>query len=257
MEAQTAKSREIVEVRRNAHTREVGSLLNLLDAERGVLELEHELEALRRRSVEIGHELASLRAEERAFVDEWRRRAGEELIATVRDRNQAMEELVKADRRQALVQLRAPEDAIVLEIADRSVGSVVREAESLLTLVPVGGTNEVEAEIEARDVGLVRTGDPVRIKLEAFPFQRHGTLSGTLRTISADAFEREPQRGVGAFFKARVSLAEPMALKDLPDDFTLTPGLEAVAEIRVKTRSVLSYFLYPVIRVLDESIREP
>ena len=161
---------------------------------------------------------------------------------------------------------------MVLEVAKRSVGSVIREAEPLVTLVPADVPLEVEAEIPSRDIGLVRVGDFVRVKLDAFPFQRHGTLSGEIRTISADAFTHDPTQGAqggansispdaprpaaGAVFRTRIRLTGTR-LEAVPDGTLLSPGMVASAEIRVGTRSVLSYFLYPVIRALDESIREP
>ena len=43
----------------------------------------------------------------------------------------------------------------------------------------------------------------------------------------------------------------------VPDGFRLIPGMKVRAEIKVGTRSVISYFLYPVIRALDEGLREP
>ena len=82
----------------------------------------------------------------------------------------------------------APADAIVLEVADRSVGSVVKEAEALYTLVPLDSPLEAEVSVEDRDIGRAATGASVRLKLDAWPFQRHGTLDGRLRTVSQESF---------------------------------------------------------------------
>lgn len=78
----------------------------------------------------------------------------------------------------------------MLEVAQRSIGSVLREAEPLVTLVPVAAPVEAEVSIAARDIGQVAAGDTVRVKLDAFPFQKHGTAGGLVRTLSADAFQR-------------------------------------------------------------------
>jgi hemolysin D len=153
------------------------------------------------------------------------------------------------------VALTAPADAVVLEVAKRSIGSIVREAEPVFTLVPLDVPLEAEVLVEARDIGHVGPEQEVRVKLDAFPFQKHGTASGVVRTISEDAFTDEG-KGERSFYRARVVLTDSR-LERIPETFRLIPGMTVVAEIKVGRRSVLSYFLYPLLRGLDESIREP
>lgn len=259
---------EVEDIRRQLQERQTGSRLTWLEARVERLRIRDELTALQDREQASAHELRGIQADRAAFVDEWRRKTAEELVEQSRQRATLVEQIAKAERRRSLVTLTAPVDAVVLEVAKRSVGSVIREAEPLVTLVPADVPLEVEAEIPSRDIGLVRVGDFVRVKLDAFPFQRHGTLPGEIRTISADAFTHDaqgaqgaanpdgPRAGPGAVFRARIRLTDTR-LEAVPAGTNLSPGMVASAEIRVGTRSVLSYFLYPVIRVLDESIREP
>jgi HlyD family secretion protein len=259
---------EVEDIRRQLQERQTGSRLTWLEARVERLRMRDDLTALQDREQASAHELRGIQADRAAFIDEWRRKTAEELVEQTRQRATLVEQIAKAERRRSLVTLTAPVDAVVLEVAKRSVGSVIREAEPLVTLVPADVPLEVEAEIPSRDIGLVRVGDFVRVKLDAFPFQRHGTLPGEIRTISADAFTHDPQGTqaaanpdgprptAGAVFRTRIRLTDTR-LEAVPAGTNLSPGMVASAEIRVGTRSVLSYFLYPVIRVLDESIREP
>lgn len=251
---------EVESIRRQSQERQTGSRLTWLEARNERLRVRDDLAAMQDREREAMHELAGVEAERAAFVDEWRRKATEDLVEQSRQRTTLVEQIAKAERRRSLVTMTASVDAVVLEVAKRSVGSVIKEAEPLVTLVPSDVPLEVEVDIPSRDVGLVRVGDTVRVKLDAFPFQRHGTLTGEVRTISADAFQRETKDGgkdAGtAVFRARVRLTATH-LDGVPENTRLSPGMVAAAEIRIGTRSVLSYFLYPVVRALDESIREP
>ena len=145
---------------------------------------------------------------------------------------------------------------MVLDVATRSVGSIVREAEPLVTLVPLDVPQDIEIEIEPKDVGSIRPGDPVRIKVEALPFQRHGTIDGEVRMISSDAFQKNVGGQARPVFRGRVRIVN-VSLRDVPPDFRLIPGMTVQAEIRVGERRVISYFLYPVLRVFDEGLREP
>jgi hemolysin D len=116
-------------------------------------------------------------------------------------------------------------------------------------------------------VARLRVGDTVYVKLDALPFQRHGALTGRLRVITENSFQQDkdapqgPQTGKDpdgrpAFFRARVSLGQ-VTLQDVPANFRLIPGMTTTAEILVDKRTIISYLLDPVIKVFDESLREP
>jgi HlyD family secretion protein len=70
----------------------------------------------------------------------------------------------------------------------------MKEAEQLYTLVPLDSPLETEVLVEGLDVGHVKTGSLTRLKLEAWPFQKHGTLTGQLRTLSEDTFNPDPKK---------------------------------------------------------------
>lgn len=239
-----------------------GAKMRLLESRERRQEVERDLLLARNREVEQKRELAAAEAERTAFVREWRQKTMEELVSTKRDRDAASEQLTKADRRTRLITLVAPEDSVVLDIAKRSVGSVVREAEPLVTLVPLNETLEAEVQIDSADIGYVKLGDHTRLKIDAFPFQKHGTASGEVAVLSEDAFARDPNAmrsgavQTDAYYLGRIKLGDTR-LRAAGKHFRLLPGMTLSAEIVVGKRSVISYFLYPLIRALDESIREP
>ena len=74
---------------------------------------------------------------------------------------------------------------MVLEVpAKLSVGSVLKEGDTLMTLAPMNAPVEAEIEIASRDVGFIRPGDPVTIKIDAFDFAAHGTVEGVVKSIA-------------------------------------------------------------------------
>ena len=245
---------EIEGMRSELMRREVGSRLNLLEARNARLDLEGQVEHLQQSHAERQHELARARAERDKYVEAFRQGALEELVRLRPEYRAAMEELGKATLRRQLVALTAPVDAVVLEVGQESVGSVVREAEALFTLVPLDVPLEAEVAVETRDIGYVTLDQQARIKFEAFPFQKHGTATGSVRTISEDALADEVTGR--PFYRARVSLDET-DLRNIPDNYRLLPGMTTSAEIKVGNRNVLSYFFYPLLRGLDESLKEP
>lgn len=250
---------EIQNMRAELLARNSGSRLNLLEARDQKLEVERLLSAAVNTEAELNQEQAVIAAERASFLMDWRQKAAEELVTARRERDAVTEQLSKAARRNELVTLTAPADAVVLEIGKRSVGSIAQAAEPLVTMVPAEAPLEAEVQIEAPDVGLLRLDDTARIKLEAFPFQRHGTLPARLRTISEDAFARkEGDKSLNgqAYYVARLEITGS-DLRAIPPDTRLLPGLTLSSEIVVGRRTVLSYFLYPLMKAFDESLREP
>ncbi len=235
------------------------SQMGLLEAKTQRLEAENAFEDATSKSKQLVEQVMQARHAQEAYVKGWRQKLGEDLVKARRERDAVREQLSKVERRGALVFLTAPYDATVLEINKRSVGSVAKEADPILTLVPAGDDLELEIQIAAEDIGFVRKDDPVRVKLDAFPFQKHGTLTGKLTVLGADSVAVDPSgsgRQTRAYYSARVT-GIAGKLRAVPADMALAPGMTVVAEIRVGERSVISYFLYPLIKAFDEGIREP
>jgi HlyD family secretion protein len=232
--------------------------LQLLEAQQRTKEVERELALVISREQEITRELGAFEAEKIAFEKGWRQKTLEDMLALSRDRDSVKEQLLKADRRSKLVTLVSPVDSVVLEIAKLSPGSIIKEAETFFTLVPLNVVLEAEVNIDSVDVGYIKLGHPVRIKLDAYPFQKHGTLDGTVRTISEDAFRRDAadKTGASAYYLGRVTL-EKMSLKNMIEGSRLLPGMSLTAEIVVGQRSVISYLAWPLTKGLGEAIREP
>ncbi|ANL44428.1 MULTISPECIES: HlyD family type I secretion periplasmic adaptor subunit [Rhizobium] len=249
--------------RKKLYDTESGSLLTMLGSRDARLDVEADITAVRGKADEAAHTYAKLLADRQAFIEDFRRAAMEQLADLRSQRDMAGEELKKLELRRNMVALTAPADAVVLDLAQRSVGSVVREAEPVVTLVPINVPLEAEVSINTRDIGRVAVGKEARIKLDAYPFQKYGTASGEVRTISQDTFltgQQEqtatPGQPAAPFFKARILLADTrLNVADVP--VRLLPGMTVSTEIKVGNRTVISYFLYPLLRGLDNAIREP
>lgn len=256
LEARFKSLQELEQMQERLVNQNFGAKQALLQARDRKLEVERDLRLTRNRENELLREIATTKAEKDAFQKDWQQRTLEELAEARRNRDNAAQQLKKAQRRQNLISLISPIDAIVLEVAPRSVGSVIREAEPFITLVPIGVPLEVELQVDAPDVGFLRIGQMVRVKLDAFPFQKHGTLNGQLKFISQDTFFPSQTSGGSAYYLSRATLTG-LKLDRVDPDFQLLPGMTLRGEIRIGQKSVLSYFLYPIIGTLDQSLKEP
>lgn len=230
----------------------------LLDIQDRLLEAQRSLQLTKSHQAELLRDLAAAQAEKSAFQTGWRQKMLEELLSVSRERDALKEQLDKAARHNSLVTIVAPVDAVILEMAKVSQGSIIREAEALFTLIPLGDTLRAEVQIDSADIGLLRAGDLGNIKVDAFPFQQYGFLKGKLTQISQDSFRRDPNTGPSgeSYYTAKIELSK-QTLDNMPPHAKLLPGMGLTAEIVVGKRTVMSYLIWPLVKASSEALREP
>ncbi|WP_431303987.1 HlyD family type I secretion periplasmic adaptor subunit [Sediminicoccus sp. BL-A-41-H5] len=256
---------QIESMRENLARQEIGSRLNLLLAADSRLEVSRALSAAEGTVRTAERDIEAIRAERNAFLGQWRTRTAQDLATRRTEFADADERLNKARLRRTLVEMRAPMDAVVLEFGRTAPGAVLQSGELLMTLVPLNAPLEVEADIQARDMGFIAPGDRVAVKLEAYNFVRHGLARGAVRTVSEDTFGRDsnqPGREQNtqlrpAFYRARIAIEDISELRNLPADFRLTPGMPVAADIVVGHRTILSYLFESAMSGMSRGMREP
>ena len=189
-------------------------------------------------------------------------------LADVRARiAQLQPALDKSAYREGLMELKAPQSGTVKDLATTTVGAVVQPGTVVLTIVPKGEQLYADVSIKNEDVGFVHVGQHVQIKLAAYPFQRHGMLSGKVIRLSADARELPYQQNAngqpeanpvqqGGTYKARIQLAGQSLVDAQGNVLVTAPGMQVVAEISQGKRTVLEYLLSPVRKATQEAARE-
>lgn len=255
-------ARQVEEMRSTLLQSQNGSRLTLLEAESTRIRAEGDLREAENRLGELRHSEQSREAERQAFVESWSRELTEALVKARTELANVSASLAKASRLHDLVVVTAPADGIVLDIAPRTEGSVVREAEPLLTIVPKDAPMIAEVMIASSDVGYAKEGADTKLKIDAFPYQQYGLVNGRLESIGEESSVPGAAGDVaasgrgGAVHRARVALVNGHLLH-APNGTRLIPGMTLTAEIKCGARSVLAYFLNPLTRGLSESFREP
>ena len=162
------------------------------------------------------------------------------------------QELKKAEQRDRLTRLTAPVDGTVQQLAIHTQGGVVTEAQPLMVIVPSDQPVEVEAMLENKDIGFVRAGQEVEIKVETFSFTKYGVVQGVVQSISNDAIEDEK---LGLVYSTRILLKDS-SIQVGANRIDLSPGMAVRAEVKTDKRKVIDYFLSPLKEYQDESLKE-
>lgn len=261
IEQQLGVAVEIEGMRERLADREVGSRLSLLQSRAARLDAEQERRRHDARSEEIALRLTAAIASRDAFLRDWERQILEELARVGPELARVDEQIAKADLLDAMTELRAPAAGVVLDVARRAPGSIVREGEPVVVLVPSGAPLIAEVQLRSADIGWLTVGDETVLKIDAYPWRRFGALTGRLRSVSRDSFPAQPDGGGGAVHRGHI-LLDAQSLprgpaRDGEGGGALTPGMTLAAEIKVGTRSALGFFVEPLLRGLNESLREP
>src|SRR5262249_18466320 len=250
-------AKQIEDMRSTLAAHGTGSQLNLLTSQDQRLELMRSLELDHNGLAEAQHTLASITADRDAVIQQWSTQLSQDLLGARDKLETAQASLDKALRHHDLVRLNASEPSVVLTVAKVSVGSVLKEGDTFLTLMPVNAPVEAEIRIASRDVGFVRAGDRCVLKIEAFNYMEHGTAEGKIRWISDNAFTADDNgQPIEAYYKARCGV-DQMHFVDVPAKFRLIPGMTLQADVNVGTRSVGMYLLGGFLRGFGEAMREP
>lgn len=242
--------------------------LMLLERQRDRIQQEQDLAAQQ-------YNLASLRAtgvqstQKTAQIESaYRQALHNERVETEASLHRLQQEWDKLAHRQGLLELKAPQDGTVKDLATRTLGSVVAAGTVLMTLVPSHEPLQAEVWITHQDAGLVELGQPAKLKFAAYPFQRYGMLRGSISYVSPDSSELPqaanverrrselehmlPPTGYRALVQFDSSILEQGGRR-----YRLSPGMQLTAEVHLGTRTVLEYLLDPLNKIVRESGREP
>ncbi len=136
-----------------------------------------------------------------------------------------------------------------------------------MTLVPRDETLIAEVWVGNQDVGFVRPGHKVKLKLAPFQFQKYGMVEGVVDHVSADATEAPSpntrsdaltgrDRPMGPLAYRALVQTKARVLETAGERYQLAPGMQVTAEIHLGTRSVLEYVLSPIQKAFHEAGRE-
>ena len=160
-------------------------------------------------------------------------------------------ELKKQSEYQTSNTLVSPVDGTVQTIAVKTVGGVVTSAQSVIAIVPDNTELIAEAEILNKDIGFIYVGQEVSLKIDAFSFQKYGTIKGEVIHISPNAVENERK---GLVYPVKIAIsAESFTVNNKTVD--IASGMSGTAEIKLDERPIIEFFFEPIFEYFDDSLK--
>lgn len=176
----------------------------------------------------------------------------DEMGVTVAELAQVQETISRLEDRVSRLIVEAPARGYIKGLTVKNQGAVIQPGGLVSEIVPIDRELRVEAKVLPRDVGHLKIGQKVRIKVTTYDFARYGSISGHLERISASSFLNEKGE---PFFKANISLEHNYVGTD-PGHYVVTPGMTVSAEIITGDKTLFQYMLKPIFTQLQQSFHE-
>ncbi len=223
-----------------------------IEQEQARIEQEASLAAQRSRVKEIAAALLEAHGQHSALSAEVQRENLNSLHEGNRKSTALEQDMIKALSRAQLMTLTAPVDGTVQQLAVHTVGGVVTPAQPVMMIVPRDNLLEVEAFIENKDIGFIKPDQDADVKIETFLYTKYGTVPAKVVSVSHDAINDEKR---GLVYSTRIKMAHTtIMVEGVP--VNLSPGMAVMVDVKTGKRRVIDYFLDPLLKYKNESLRE-
>ena len=268
--------RERTAMHETLYRREHASRLALFQEQERLVELEGNIALRRTEMGEAKASLAAIRAQkERATAEFYRERRS--VLASVRERMIVLRENLRQAREyRARHTLRSPVDGVVQDLAVHTENGMVEPGARLMVIVPRNAGIRVEAFVANTDIGFVKPGQRVTLRVTTFDFRRYGGIEGTVRHIGKDAVNTATQAGTSALGSVTAGAGPPTSPQPVPTGpvfkalieldrsymeiegqrVELLPGMAAEAALILGTQRVIEYVLQPLRGYRQDAFRE-
>jgi HlyD family secretion protein len=162
------------------------------------------------------------------------------------------ERKVTAEDQLKRIDIRAPQDGYVHQLAVHTIGGVINPSDPLMLIVPKADTLVIEARIAPHEIDQVQPGQTVTLRFSAFNQRTTPEIMGSLARVSAD-LTREQQTNT-AYYTVKITIPDE-ELKKL-EDRALIPGMPVEAFIQTGSRTALSYLIKPFEDQVMRAFRE-
>ena len=243
--------------------------LMVLDKQRELTEKQQDLKSQHFNAQSLQASIAQSQKRLAQITSGYRQKLEAEHVTTYAEFQKLQQDWARQSHKNSLLELKAPQAGIVKDLATHTPGTVVTPGAVLMTLVPNNEALQAEVWLKNEDAGFVHTGQSVKVKLIAYPFQKYGMVDGKVLQVSADATDKSNSNQSATNTDSANTQTNPnqLAYRTLvvlnqqnltieQEKLHLTAGMQVAAEIKLADQTVMEYLLSPVRKAFHEAGRE-
>jgi multidrug efflux pump subunit AcrA (membrane-fusion protein) len=213
---------------------------------RGQMLVQLDAKDQRARLARLREELATCEEQFRLLVAS--RHPGTESLEKQNRITQLKSEITAAEFILAQTTITAPGTGVITRLNVTAPGTVIQPGVQIAAIAPAGARLIAEAQLPNKDLAFVRTGRTAQLKIDAFPFQEYGGVTGKVIAVAPDA---QLDDKIGSFYKVTIELSQSTVIAK-GERIPLRPGLTLTAEIITERKSILAIILEPIRKLKGE-----
>jgi len=227
-------------ISKDEYTKEIS---NIQSYRTEIDKLKHKLQQLSYKKLQLNNEIAYTK---QSFKSETLKELADKQKQEVQIKSE-VEQIEFKNKKQSIT---SPVDGYVDKLLIHTIGGVVTPAEKLISITPSNTPLLIKATVLNQDIGFVKEKMPVQIKIDTFSFQKYGLLKGIVKNVSKSSIQDEK---LGPVYEIYVTPIEQTLVVEGKRE-KITPGMSLSAEVKVGKRRIIEFFIYPLIKYLNEGI---
>lgn len=223
-----------------------------------------EYEAVHKEVIEYEEQIRMRNHDLRQLTEKLNELDEQTLLITQEYQNKLLEELTQKNKEASLLKVEiesiefqkakqritSPVDGYVSKLMVHTIGGVVTPAEKLIAIIPKDVPLVIQATVLNQDIGFIKEGMESAIKVDTFDFQKYGLIPATVSHVADDAMEDEK---LGPVYQIYLEPHKDYLMVS-GEKIYLNSGMSVTAELKVGKRRVIEFFIYPLIKYLDEGM---
>lgn len=207
-----------------------------------------------REQIQVATDVLSEVERRRANLDDTQEQDSLAELGTVtNEAEQVRNALSKLQDRVQRLDVRASVAGLVQDLKVNTIGEVGPAGGTLMRIVPTDAVLEAEVRIATSDIGHVQPGQPVRVKVTSYDYNRYGALPGKLVKVSATTLFDEQEKK--PYYRGIVEISRPYMGPGENQNLVL-PGMSVEADVVTGDKALIAYLLKPVFVSLKSSFHE-
>lgn len=226
------------------------------------MNLERERDAKEGQVKQLETKLARISDEIQTFRSNFREKLLSDYSSNMHERNMLEAEVSSLRFKQGKRFIIAPVSGYIHLLPVKTIGGVVTTAQPVVGIVPEGTPLEVNAIVMNKDIGYIKEKQICVIKVDTYDFQKYGTIEGRVEVINPYSMEEKENKEINkeaenesGGYPLRVKMLTEILKTKHGDDYKVKPGMSVTVEVNVGKRRVIEFFLFPIIRYLDEGLK--
>ena len=151
--------------------------------------------------------------------------------------------------------IRSPVNGIIKQININTIGGVVKSGVDLIEIVPDSDILLVEAKIDPKDIAFISPAQKAVVKITAYDFAIYGGLDGKIIEISADSIKDPNSKDDKSYYQVTIK-TDKNYLERNGEKLPIIPGMVASVDIVTGKKTIMDFFLKPIIKIKEGSLHE-